>query len=189
MKAPDPGTRKLESFERRVARVIFAAQFIAAIPFFALAAFFAVRSWNPLGNGYFASYKDSPDGLYLTVAGTGLAVAAMFAAAGLLIVSRRFRRYGGFVVLAAAAGAASLLPYVLFKWTTRPETWPWAFFMQDWIAWLRFAPRSRSVGIVIQIVLAVVVMAAVAAQWSTWWRLRRPPSANTAGGRSVARTP
>jgi hypothetical protein len=48
----------------------------ASIPLFAGAALFAVRSWNPLGNGYFSTYPDDPDGLYLTVAATGIAIAA-----------------------------------------------------------------------------------------------------------------
>ena len=140
----------------------------AASPFFALAVFFAIRSWNPLGNGYFASYKDSPDGLYLTVTAIGVAIAAIFAAAGLLIAWRGFRTYGGFLVLAAAAFAASVLPYELFKWTTERDSWPWAFFVQDWIAWLHLAPRSRATGIVIQVGLAAVVVGAVLAQLLTW---------------------
>jgi hypothetical protein len=37
------------------------ARALAAIPLFALAAFFADRSRNPLEKGYFADYKDSPD--------------------------------------------------------------------------------------------------------------------------------
>jgi hypothetical protein len=91
---------------------------VAAAPFFALAVFFAIRSWNPLGNGYFSSYPDNPDGLYLTIAGVGASVAALFAAAGLVIASRSFRWHGGFLVIAALAVLASALPYLLFKWTT-----------------------------------------------------------------------
>jgi hypothetical protein len=141
-----------------------------SIPLFAVAGLFALRSWYPLDSGYFSDYPDSPDGLYLTVAATGIAIAALFAAAGSLVIWRRLRAFGGFLVLAGAAAIASTLPYMLFKWTSQPDTWPWAFFVQDWIAWLHFAPRPRSVGIAIQIGLAVVVAASVLAQVVTWSR-------------------
>lgn len=173
--------RKLKFFRRRDSRALFSLRVAVASPLFALAVFFAIRSWNPLGNGYFSSYKDSPDGLYLTVAAIGVAIGAMFAATGLLVTWRGFRTYGGFFLLAAAAVAASVLPYVLFKWTSEPETWPWAFFVQEWIAWLHFAPRSRAVGITIQIGLAVVVAAAVVAQLLTWWKPSRLRGAETGG--------
>jgi hypothetical protein len=127
-----------------------------------------VRSWNPLGNGYWSSYHDSPEGLYLTMAAIGVAVAAVFLTTGVLLLSRGFRVYGGFVLLACSAIAASTLPYVLFKWTSVPDTWPWAFLVQDWIAWLHFAPRPRSYGIAIQIALAIVAVAALAAQFAVW---------------------
>jgi len=174
--------RQLKFFRRRGSRASFWLRFAVASPLFALAVFFAIRSWNPLGNGYFSGYKDSPDRLYLTVAAIGVAIAAMFAATGLLVAWRGFRTYGGFVLLAAAAVAASVLPYVLFKWTSEPETWPWAFFVQDWIGWLHFAPRSRAVGITIQIGLAVIVAAAVVAQLLTWLNPSRLRGAETGGG-------
>jgi hypothetical protein len=143
---------------------------VAAAPFFALAVFFAIRSWNPLGNGYFSSYPDNPDGLYLTIAGVGASVAALFAAAGLVIASRSFRWHGGFLVIAALAVLASALPYVLFKWTTKPETWPWVYFVHTSTGWLRFGGSyPRSYGIAIQIALALVAVAAVGTEVSLWW--------------------
>lgn len=140
----------------------------AAAASFLTAAFLAVRSWWPLEHGYFSEYPDSPTGLYFTMAGIGVAVAAIFASAGLLLVSRRFRVYGGFLLLAAAAAAASVLPYVLFKWTSVPETWPWAFLVQEAIGWLQFEPRPRSDGIAIQIALCLLVGLALVAQVATW---------------------
>jgi hypothetical protein len=139
---------------------------VAAAPFFALAVFFAIRSWNPLGNGYFSSYRDDPTGLYLTMAGLGASIAALFAATGLVIASRWFRRHGGFLVIATLAILASALPYVLLKWTTRPESWAWAYLVQGWIGWLRFEPRPRSYGIAIQITLALVAVASLGAEVS-----------------------
>jgi hypothetical protein len=117
-------------------RVVIAA--VVSAPLFVLAAFFAARSWDPLGNGYLSTYPDSPDGLYLTMAGVGLAVAALFATIGAGIASTWFRRHGGFLVIAALAVLVSTLPYVLFKWTSVPETWPWAYLIQDQIGWLGF---------------------------------------------------
>jgi len=99
----------------------------SAAALFLVAGFFLVRSWNPLGNGYFSDYPDSPDGLYFTMAGIGAALAAIFATTALLLVSRRFRAYGGFLLLAGAAAAASLLPYLLYNWSHMPKTWPWCF--------------------------------------------------------------
>jgi hypothetical protein len=142
---------------------------VAAAPFFALAIFFAIRSWNPLGNGYFSSYRDSPTGLYLTMAGLGASIAALFAAAGFVIASRWFRRHGGLLVIAALAVLVGALPYVLLKWTTRPESWAWAYLVQGWIGWLRFEPRPRSYGIAIQIALAFVAIASVGTEVSLWW--------------------
>jgi len=135
----------------------------AAAPFFALAALFASRSWDPLANGYFASNRDSPDGVYLTTAGIGLSVAALLAAMGLAIVWAWFRRNGGFLVIAGLAILASLLPLVLFKWTGSPDTWPWPHFVEEGIGWLQFDPLPRAVGVAIQLGLAVVAAAAAAA--------------------------
>ncbi len=161
-------------------------RFVAAAPFFALAVFFAIRSWNPLGNGYFSSDPDSPNGLYLTIAGVGASIAALFAATGLAIASRWFCRHGGFLVIAALAVLASALPYVLFKWTTQPESWPWAYLVQDWIGWLRFEPRPRSYGIAIQLALALVAVASVGAQVSLWWlRSGGPGRARASGNRAT----
>jgi hypothetical protein len=154
------------------------ARLTGCVLLFGLAAFFAIRSWNPLSNGYLLDYKDSPDGVYLTMAGIGASIAALFAAAGVLVWSRWFRRHGGFLLVAGLATIASVLPYVLFKWTSEPETWPWAFLVQDWIGWLRFAPRPRSDGLLIQAVLAVVVLAAVAGQFVEW--SRREPAGSAA---------
>jgi hypothetical protein len=160
---------ELKLVRRRHSGLKFTLRIAASLPMFALAVVFAVRSWNPIGNGYLTR-NDNPDGQYFTVAATGVAIAAMFAAAGLLIAWPRFRRYGGFFLLAAAAAAASVLPYLLFHWDHVPKTWPWAYFIQNLIGWLRFAPRPRSTGITIQIGLAIVVAVAVAAQLLYWWR-------------------
>jgi hypothetical protein len=143
----------------------------AATSFF-LAAFFLMRSWYPLGDGYFSEYPDSPNGLYFTMAGIGAALAAIFATTGLLIVSRRFRVYGGFLVLAAAAAAASILPALLFNWAHVPHTWPWALLGRDSIGWLRFEPLTRNEGIAIQIALGLLVALALVAQVGTWRKSR-----------------
>jgi hypothetical protein len=141
---------------------------LAAI-FFALAAFFAYRAWNPLGNGYFAANKDTPDGVYFTMAAIGFTVATLFAAMGLVILWRWSQRYG-FLVVAVLSIAASLLPALLFKWDDRSDTWPWVFAMHGHIGWLRFhepqhwvwmAPRW--LGLSIQAVLGGIAVAAVAA--------------------------
>jgi hypothetical protein len=141
------------------------ARALAAGPFFAVATFLAIRTWNPLGNGYLADYQDSPDGLYLTMAAIGLALALLFAAVGLLIAWRAFQRYG-FLLVAALAVVAGALPYVLFKWTSDSETWPWAFLVEDWISWLGFAPRARTYGIGIQVLLALITVASVVAHFT-----------------------
>jgi hypothetical protein len=65
---------------RLVARVAIAASL------FAVAASVAWHGWNPLRNGYFRDYKDSPDGVYLTMAAVGFSVAALLAAVGLLVI-------------------------------------------------------------------------------------------------------
>jgi hypothetical protein len=159
----------------------FALRIAASLPMFALAAFFVVRSWYPFRDGYF-THHDNPKLQYLTVAATGAALAAMFAAAGLLIAWPRFRR-SGFFLLAGAAVAASALPYLLFHWDHVPKTWPWAYFVQNLIGWLHFAPRPRSTGITIQLVLAIVVAVAVGAQLLYRWRPSRGRGAE--GGRSL----
>jgi hypothetical protein len=133
-----------------------------AVPLFALAAFVARRGgWNPLAHAYYADYKDSPEGLYLTMAAIGFALAALCAAIGLLLVSRASRRYG-FLVVAALAVAASLLPALLFKWTSKPDTWPWVFGV-GWLGWLHFDVRARSIGLLIQAALAAIAVASIAA--------------------------
>jgi hypothetical protein len=152
----------------------------AAAASFLLAAFLAVRSWWPLEHGYFSEYPDSPTGLYFTMAGTGAALAAVFATTGMLLLSHRFRAYGGFILLAAAAATAGALPYVLFKWTSVPETWPWALLVQDWIGWLRFERRPRSDGIAIQIALGLLVALALVAQVAIWRRHRTSAAASAA---------
>ncbi|HJX61186.1 MAG TPA: hypothetical protein VJ578_01330 [Dehalococcoidia bacterium] len=58
----------------------------------------------------FDDYKDSPDSTYLTVGGTSLAIAGMFATAALLTVSAAPHRLG-WLVLAVVAFLASALPY------------------------------------------------------------------------------
>jgi hypothetical protein len=152
---------------------------LAAAASFAVAAFFAERSWLPLGDGYFSEYPDSPDGLYFTMAGIGAALAAIFATTGLLLLSRRFRIYGGFALLATAAAAAGVLPYLLFNWAHVQHTWPWAFLVQDAIGWLRFEQRPRSDGIAIQIALALLVLLALLAQVAIW-RSRRTRARSSA---------
>jgi hypothetical protein len=155
--------------ERKQMRALAGSLRLAAATLsFLIAAVFLERTWNPLGNGYWSGYRDSPDGLYLTMAAIGGCLATAFLTSGILLLSRRFRVYGGFAVLAAAALIASLLPYVLFKWTSEPETWPWAFLIEDSIAWLHFAPRPRADGIAIQIGLAAVTIGALAAQFAVW---------------------
>ena len=154
---------------------------VASAPLFALAVFFAIRSWNPLGNGYLLNYKDSPDGVYVTMAGIGISIAALFAAAGLVFAWPSFRQRGGLLVVAALATIAGVLPYVLFKWTSEPETWPWAFLVDDWISWLRFAPRPRRDGLVIQAALAAITFAAIAAHvGQSWSRARLRSTAHVA---------
>src|SRR6266540_3443676 len=161
-------------------------RFVAAAPFFALAVFFAIRSWNPLGNGYFSSDPDSPNGLYLTIAGVGASIAALFAATGLAIASRWFCRHGGFLVIAALAGRASALPYVLFKWTTQPDSWPLAYLVQDWLGWLRFEPRTRSYGIAIQLAPGLVAVASGGAQGAgRWLAAGRAGRARASGNRAT----
>jgi hypothetical protein len=146
---------------------------VVAAALFVVAGFFAFRSWYPLGDGYFSAYKDDPDGLYWTVAGTGLAVAMIFAVSALLVVSRRFRLYGGFLLLGASSVVASVMPYVLFKWTTEDETWPWAFFVHNSIGWLHFRGRPESDGLVIQAALGSLAAAAFVTQAIVWSRRRR----------------
>jgi hypothetical protein len=147
----------------------------AAVPLFALAGLFALRSWNPL-DGYLDGYRDSPDGVYLTTAGIGMALAALFAAIGLALVSRRFRRHGGFLAIAGLAVVASLLPALLFKWSGSQDTWPWPSFVEEGIGWLRFDRLPRAYGFAIQIGLAVVALTAAVAQVRTW---RDRPGAET----------
>jgi len=179
---------ELKLVRRRDSGLKFTLRIAASLPLFALAVFSLVRSWYPIREGYFSD-GDNPDGVYLTVAATGVAIAAMFAAAGLLIAWPGFRRYGGFFLLAVAAAAASVLPYLLFKWTTEPETWPWAYFVQNrigwqvpnWLGWMDFAPRRRLIGIRIQIGLAIVVAVAVATQLLYWWKPSRGRRAETGG--------
>jgi hypothetical protein len=178
----------LKLVRRRDNGLEFTLRIAASLPLFAFAVFCVVRSWYPIREGYFSD-GDNPDGVYLTVAATGVAIAAVFAAAALLIAWPSFRRYGGFFLLAAAAVAASVLPYLLFKWTTEPETWPWAYLVQNrsgwqvpnWLGWRDFAPRSRSIGIRIQIGLAIVVAVAVAAQLLYWWNPSRGRRAGAGG--------
>jgi hypothetical protein len=153
------------------------------VPLFALAAFLAARAWFPLEHGYFSTPPDSPPGIYLTVALTALSVAALFAAAGAAILSGWFRRHGGFLVVAGLAVLASVLPYVLFKWTGDSDTWPWAYFVEHGIASLRFEPRPRSYGIAIQIGLAATAAASVAAQFWAWRSAGSPSGAVTDGAR------
>jgi hypothetical protein len=117
---------------RLVARVAIAASL------FAVAASVAWHGWNPLRNGYFRDYKDSPDGVYLTMAAVGFSVAALLAAVGLLVIWPRCRRYGSLAV-AVLAGTASVLPAFMFKWSSRRETWPWVYITDNGeLAWLRF---------------------------------------------------
>jgi hypothetical protein len=133
-----------------------------AVPLFALAAFVARRGgWNPLAHGYYADYKDSPDGLYLTMAAIGFALAALCVAIGLLVVSRASRRYG-FLVVAILAVTASVLPALLFKWSSKPDTWPWVFGV-GWLGWLHIDVRARSVGLLIQAALAAIAVASIVA--------------------------
>jgi peptidoglycan/LPS O-acetylase OafA/YrhL len=58
----------------------------------------------------FDEYQDSPDATYIAIGGTSLAVAAFFALAALLTLSRT-RRPRGWLVLALIAAVASALPY------------------------------------------------------------------------------
>ena len=118
---------------------------------------FVIRSWGALHTGPEA---DSPTNLYLTVAATGLALATLLAAIGLLIARPSFRGHG-LLIVAAAAAAASVLPFLLFKWTSTPDTWPWVYFMREWISLLGFAPRPRAVGIALQVVLAAIAASAL----------------------------
>jgi hypothetical protein len=79
-------------------------------------------------------------------------------------------------VIAALAIVASALPYLLFKWTSEPDAWPWPYFVEgDGLNWLRFDERPRSHGIAIQVVLAVIAVVAFAAQLALWL-LRRARS-------------
>jgi hypothetical protein len=142
-----------------------ALRLVAALPLFVAAAWLAHRSWRPLGNGYFSEYPDDPTGLYFTIAGVGASVAAIALTAGVLLVWPRFRRRGGFIVLSALAVIASITPYFLFKWTSRPDTWPWAYFVQNATGWLGIEPRSRGVGVEIQVALAVIAGTSLAAHF------------------------
>ncbi len=58
----------------------------------------------------FDEYKDSTDATYIAIGGTSLAIAALFASAALLTLSRT-RRPRGWLVLALVAAVASALPY------------------------------------------------------------------------------
>jgi hypothetical protein len=98
----------------------------------------------------------------------GTSLAVLFAAIGVVIASEWFRRHGGFLLTAALAIVASALPYLLFTWTSERDVWPWGLVVTDWIAWLRFEPRPRAYGIAIQIALALLAVAAVAAQLALW---------------------
>jgi hypothetical protein len=85
------------------------ARLAVAIPLAVVAAFLA---WNGglIISIVFDDYKDSPDCTYLTVGGTSLAIAGMFATAALLTVSGAPHRVG-WLVLAVLAFLASALPY------------------------------------------------------------------------------
>ncbi len=157
---------------------------LAATPFAALALLFLMPAWNPLGNGYFADYRDSPTGLYLTIAGIGLTLAALFGAIALTLAWPAFASRGGLLLTAALAVVASVLPYVLFKWTTEPETWPWAHLVQDAIGWLRFDGRPRSDGLAIQFALAIVAVGSVALHFAL--RGKRQTPCLRAGGETLA---
>src|SRR4051794_28520980 len=94
---------------------------------FAAAVFFAIRCSWPLRYGYFAplGQKDDPDGLYITNAGVAAAIAVLFAALSLSVLSRRFREHGGLLALGFLALLVSLLPLALRLWGYEPATWSW----------------------------------------------------------------
>jgi hypothetical protein len=118
--------------------------------------------------------------VYLMMAAAGLSLAALFAAAGLVVAWRRFRRVG-FALVAILAIVASVVPVPLFAWTSEPMTWPWAYLVQDPFWWLRFHPRPEWYGLAIQAILALVAAGAIAIQLSIWGIRPRP-----AGGRLSA---
>jgi hypothetical protein len=143
-----------------------------AMPFLALALFFAIRSLEPIRLSFTSATRADPRGFFLTVAAIGLSLAALFCAAGFAVVSHRFRLYGGFLVVSTAAVAASLLPQLVFRWTVARYALPWVHFAQDGFVYLGFGQRTLREGLVIQEDLAVTAVASAGAQ-VIFWRHRR----------------
>ncbi len=85
------------------------AKLAIGIPLAAIAAFLAWYGGFVISI-VFDEYKDSADATYIAIGGTSLAIAALFACAALLTLSRT-RQPRGWLVLALVATVASALPY------------------------------------------------------------------------------
>lgn len=128
---------------------------------FAAAVFFAIQSSHPLRYGYFSDYQDDPDGVYFTAAGVSAAIAILFGALALGLLSGWFRRHGGLVLIVFLAVLVSTLPFVMRLWGYGPAIWSWPHLGHSAY---RIGPHSRFWGAVVQVVLAGVFIAALAAQ-------------------------
>jgi hypothetical protein len=149
---------------RAVARITVAALLCA------YAALLARRGWEAADN-YFADYKDSPDGVYVSQGATMFSVALLIAAAAVVIAWPFARRYG-YLVIACLALIASIVPALLFKWDSRPDNWPWVWLADGRydFGWLRlergdghwnywpYWPAPQWVGVALQLLLAAVVI-------------------------------
>jgi hypothetical protein len=85
------------------------AKLAVVIPLVLIAAFFAWYGGFIISK-IFADYKDSSNATYLTIGGTSLVIAALFAAAALLTAARPRRRWG-WLALAVLALLAGSMPY------------------------------------------------------------------------------
>jgi hypothetical protein len=158
-----------------------AARIAIAVVLLAYAALITRRAWEAADN-VFADYKDSPDGLYLSNGAIMFSVALVIAAVAVVIAWPSARRYS-YLVIACVALTASFLPALLFKWSSRPDNWPWVWLADNdfdfgwlrlergdghWNYWTYWDAPHR-VGLAFQLLLAAVAIAAVV----QYLRLRR----------------
>jgi hypothetical protein len=158
-----------------------------AVALLAYAALIARRAWEAADN-VFADYKDSPDGVYLSIGATMFSVALLIAAAAVVIAWPSARRYG-YLVIALLAATASIVPALLFKWSSAPESWPWVWVAANGdLGWLRvergdghwnywpYWDAPHWVGVAIQLLLAAVAVGSAVAGYRHIHRRGAPGS-------------
>lgn len=157
-----------------------AARIALAVVLLAYVALITRRAWEAADN-VFADYKDSPDGVYLSIGAIMFSAALLVAAAAVVIAWPSARRYG-YLVIALLAAIASIVPALLFKWSSAPNDWPWVWVADHGdLGWLRvergdghwnywpYWDAPHSVGVAIQVLLAALAIGAVV----QYLRLRR----------------